>query len=161
MTEILRYYLLAVLLWGAIGKARAFSDFRETLEFWLHLPATKSSLVAIGVIIVEAVLGVALLGPGTLARPALLAALILLSLFMLLIMLTLLQGRNLRCNCFGNSDGTLSWLDVLRNLTLIAAALVCLLVPPVPSPHAVAAGLGLLLALIATHSALIGRVFSR
>jgi len=166
IAEVARLYVLAVLLWGAQGKVRAFAGFRETLEFWLGLRPSLSAPAAAATICLEGAFGLGLAWPDPAPRRiAMIGALILFSLFTLLITLTLARGRTLRCSCFGNSGDDLSPADILRNLSLIGAGIAWLVLPSVPGaePGALllAAALALLLAQIAVHSGLIARLFAR
>jgi uncharacterized membrane protein YphA (DoxX/SURF4 family) len=73
---------------------------------------------------VELVIGLALVaGPRPWARAGALAATLLLVLFTVAVASAVARGVNISCGCFGGDSGPVTWLTVLRDVALVAAAL--------------------------------------
>lgn len=109
--------LAAVLLWAAVAKLRRPAQTAADFDaLGLPLPAVLARLVPA----VEAAVAVALVvvpGWGAVAATGLLA------LFTALLIGLVRSGQPIACSCFGAvSDEPVSWVEVTRNLVLIAAA---------------------------------------
>jgi uncharacterized membrane protein YphA (DoxX/SURF4 family) len=95
------------------------------------LPAGPINLLAIYMPWVELLAGVSLLS-GYKRRAAALLASGLLTMFIVALGINAVRGVNVACGCFSASaeDVSNAWLLVLRDLPMLAAALVLLLFPP-------------------------------
>ncbi len=95
------------------------------------LPPGPINLMAIYMPWVELLVGVGLL-TGYKRRAAALLASGLLTMFIVALAINAVRGVNVACGCFSASaeDVSNAWLLVLRDLPMLAAALVLLLVPP-------------------------------
>jgi len=105
------------------------------------LPAGPINLLAIYMPWVELLAGASLLS-GYKRRAAALLASGLLTMFILALGINAVRGVNVACGCFSASaeDVSNAWLLVLRDLPMLAAALVLLLFPPRSSAVAPAPG---------------------
>jgi hypothetical protein len=124
--------LAFALLLGAASwhKLSGFEGFRSALRDYRLLPDALLSPAARAVPVGEAILAAGWLA-GVLQQPVACATAALLGLYALAIAINLLRGRvHIGCGCgFGGSsnDQPISWWLVLRNLLLVAAALVPIL----------------------------------
>ncbi len=132
LSEACRLYILVVLLAASAGKARALGSFAGTLEVLVHLPARWSRCAAAAVAAVEFLVALMLVAGGTAAQLGMASALAMFLAFTAMLLVALIQRRTVSCNCFGASDHPISAWDVVRNLLLIAACAVWLLVGPSP-----------------------------
>lgn len=105
------------------------------------LPAGPINLLAIYMPWVELLAGASLLS-GYKRRAAALLASGLLTMFIVALGINAVRGVNVACGCFSASaeDVSNAWLLVLRDLPMLAAALVLLLFPPRSSAVAPAPG---------------------
>jgi uncharacterized membrane protein YphA (DoxX/SURF4 family) len=105
------------------------------------LPAGPINLLAIYMPWVELLAGASLLSGYTRRAAALLAS-GLLTMFIVALGINAVRGVNVACGCFSASaeDVSNAWLLVLRDLPMLAAALVLLLFPPRSSAVAPAPG---------------------
>ncbi|MEA3011147.1 MAG: hypothetical protein QOJ91_2839 [Sphingomonadales bacterium] len=129
--EACRLFVMVALAAAVAGKTMAIDDFRDTL---LDLPLVSirnSGAAALAVIGIEAlVLGAVGVAP----RVGMAAALVTFLLMSTAILIALVTRRALTCNCFGGRARPVSWLDLVRNLTLIGACAFFLSCPPLDRP---------------------------
>jgi uncharacterized membrane protein YphA (DoxX/SURF4 family) len=131
---LLRIALGALFLYAAATKLPDLASFAESVANYRLVPSAVVPAAAVAVIGVEIVLGL-LLVTGRLARATALVATGLLALFTVGLGQALLRGIDLRCGCFGGTERA-TWLTVLRDVSLLAAALVLLVRGPGRlSPH--------------------------
>jgi len=117
-------------LLAAVHKLTGLQRFRAVLADYRVMPPVAAPLFAIALPVVEIVVGLSWLFSGRHSSVAL-ATVGLLVLYTAAIALNLLRGRvHISCGCgfgkAGEGDDALSWGLVLRNLTLVAAALASL-----------------------------------
>lgn len=113
----------ALLAYAGFVKLLAPSEFATEITNYRFLPELAPYLAAIlpGV---ELTLGLALIAaPVTWRRSAALAALPLLLAFTVAVGQALFRNINIACGCFAKDSSTISSLTLLRNLGLLAAAL--------------------------------------
>lgn len=124
IAEICRYYLILILVIAAIQKVIYFTDFKQSLSLWFTLPHKAVPTLAFLVVLTEFTLALGLISQRML--PIWLAGcLILFSLFTLMMFIVFIQGRRVKCSCFGSaSDRPLMWHDLLRNMIIIACTVV-------------------------------------
>ncbi len=122
----IRWVLAVVFLVGFFHKVTAPASFLATLRAYRLLPDALSLVVAYGLIAAELVTACGLLMNSVLGS---ISAAALLTLYALAILVNLLQGRrDIDCGCAGPYvRQTLSGWLVVRNIGLIAAALLTLL----------------------------------
>lgn len=113
-------------LLGAVHKLTALEEFRPILADYRLLPAGLVPAAAIGIGVIEALIGAAWLFTPAKALPAIATAALLL-LYALGIAINLGRGRtHISCGCsFGRSaggDDLLSWGLVVRNMVLVNVA---------------------------------------
>jgi hypothetical protein len=150
--EASRLYVGLVLIAAVAGKAGATGAFRTALAGMTGLPDRAAGAVAVAVIGAEAAtLATLLLAP----RPGMIAACGLFALFGTAVLVALVRGRKVACNCFGGGGQPLSALDLIRNLVLIGACALFLRSPPAASLQASAwlllLGVALIACLISIH----------
>lgn len=121
---LLRVGLGATFLYAALTKLPDMAAFAESIANYRLVPPALVPTVAAGVIGVEVTVG-ALLVSGRLARGAALVTTSVLAVFTLGLSQALLRGIDLRCGCFGGTEPA-TWLTVLRDVAMLAAALVLL-----------------------------------
>jgi Methylamine utilisation protein MauE len=108
---------------SAIGKLRDFAAFRASVAGFELLPRAWSPIAAR--VLLGAEVGVVLLlavGGPLLPVGFWLAALVLLG-FSAALVAVLRRGLRVTCNCFGPTTRHVSYYDVIRNLVLLAVAL--------------------------------------
>ena len=127
LVEICRLLLGLTLLAAAIGKIANFKQFSSDLSDSLKLSTRWSQPLTSLLIISELLLSILILLNKYYEYMAMAMAAILLSSFTLYIVVSLLQNKLIRCNCFGQSNDSISYFDVSRNLVLIIAAIFYLL----------------------------------
>lgn len=119
--ELCRLAVAVTLAGAVIGKARALRDFEEAIGALFGLARRRLRSAAVAVIAVEGLIAAALAGGGAWARAGMAAAAGLFLLFGAVLLLALVQGKAVRCNCFGGQAHPISALDLIRNAALIAA----------------------------------------
>lgn len=120
---ILRLGLSALFMVSAANKSKNFSAFLAALADYRILPQALQTVSAVILLATEWLTAIALLHFGWAWPPALAAVLLLL--YATAISVNLLRGRNhIDCGCYGPAHRTvtLSWLLVIRNTVLAAAA---------------------------------------
>ncbi len=126
LAEGCRIYVLVVLLTAAWSKMFGFSRFRSALAEAFPILALRGNIgatvVAAGIVIGEWSAALLMLLGGALSRLGLVFALCLLLSLTVVVVLSLVQGRAIRCNCFGESDRRISKYDLVRNLVFVAVA---------------------------------------
>ncbi len=126
LAEGCRIYVLVVLLAAAWSKLFAFSSFRSALAEAFPVLALSGSIgatvVAAGIVIGEWSAALLMLLGGKLSRLGLALALGLLLSLTVVVVMSLLQGRAIRCSCFGESDRRISKYDLVRNLIFLIIA---------------------------------------
>lgn len=153
--EIVRYFLAMLMLAAAAAKLRGYAGFRDNLGTLFGMGPTLRALVAPAVPAAELLVAVLLIGG--LARAGMLAALVMLCVFTALVGYKFITQSVVRCSCFGESERSLSGLDLLRNGLVILATVAGLMLPsglalPLPLHAALlAASLALLACVIAVH----------
>lgn len=155
VAELCRLFVFVVFAASCAGKASAIAEFREALVLSFHVPDRLSWLAAFAIVGVEGAIAVLLVGGAQWVRIAIVAAMALISLFSAVILVGLLKGKKVRCNCFGGRGHVISSFDLFRNASLIAACGVYLHTSPAASADLAAAllllGVAVILFLIATN----------
>lgn len=124
LLALLRVGLGATFLYAAATKLPDMAAFAESVANYRLLPPALVPTVAAALIGVELTVGAALVS-GRLARGAALVATGVLAVFTLGLSQALLRGIDLRCGCFGGTARA-TWLTVLRDVAMLAAAVVLL-----------------------------------
>ena len=129
--RLLGFGLGCVFLCAAWGKVFDPRPLVTIIWGYRILPAGPINLLAIYMPWLELVIAVCLM-TGFGRRPAALWASGLLVMFIVALGVNALRGINVACGCFSASaqDTHNAWLLVLRDLPMLAAALVLLLLPP-------------------------------
>jgi uncharacterized membrane protein YphA (DoxX/SURF4 family) len=120
LVALVRVGLGFVFLIAAATKLPDMAAFAESVANYRLVPPPLVPAAAAAVIGLEIVAG-ALLVAGRHARAAALVAAVLLAAFAAGLASALLRGIDLRCGCFGGQESA-TWLTVLRDLALLAAA---------------------------------------
>ncbi len=120
LVALVRIALGGVLLAAASTKLPDMAAFAESVANYRLLPAALVPAAAAAVVGAELTAG-ALLVAGRHARAAALVTAALLAAFAVALASALLRGIDLRCGCFGGQESA-TWLTVLRDLGLVAAA---------------------------------------
>jgi uncharacterized membrane protein YphA (DoxX/SURF4 family) len=120
LVALVRVGLGFVFLIAAATKLPDMAAFAESVANYRLVPPPLVPAAAAAVIGLEIVAG-ALLVVGRHARAAALVAAVLLAAFAAGLASALLRGIDLRCGCFGGQESA-TWLTVLRDLALLAAA---------------------------------------
>lgn len=135
LSEFCRLFVFAVLLFSTLGKGRAFARFRDDLTESLGITVKQATAATLALIVVEGSLAVLLLLNNELTEYAMLGAAMLFLGFTVWISYTVIQDRLVRCNCFGQTEDYISYLDIIRNGILLLASGIYLFSPPaVPIP---------------------------
>ena len=134
---LLRFGLGALLSWAGAVKLGDPNGFAVEITNYRLLPSL-SPYLAVTLPGIELITGIALaLAPRAWARAAALVATLLLVAFTFSVTQVVIRGINIQCGCFGGDSGPVTWLTVLRDLALLAAALAIFVLArdPKPSPH--------------------------
>jgi hypothetical protein len=123
LSEICRLYVVVVFLAAATGKVFGFREFEKTVKEGMNLPAHASRYISVAVIAVEVLAALLSFVDGNWAKLGVSLALCLSIAFTGFLATMLVQGKSIRCNCFGQSDDSISWLDLIRNGILISLCL--------------------------------------
>jgi hypothetical protein len=155
LAEACRLFIFIVLCLAAISKSFTFSQFKQNLIDSFNVKSQFSTTAALLVILAEGGLALMILSNGPLAYISMLGALILFVVFAGVIVVSLIQNKRISCNCFGQSNDTISYFDVSRNLIFIIACGFYLLYP---NTHSITLSIQLLLGtmavscfIVATH----------
>lgn len=121
LVEICRLLTGFTLVAGACGKLFTFKQFQQDLSESLKVSSYLAKAITLLVMLTEGTLAALIIGNGSLRDMAMFGAVVLLSGFTLYILSALLQNKLIRCNCFGQSNESISYWDVARNLVFIVA----------------------------------------
>lgn len=111
------------------GKINNFQLFSKTITNFDVLPKRLSSSLAFLLLVSELTITCFLLLTDPLPTLGFIAALILLVIFTIGIIINLLRGSKINCNCFGMSAREISIFDIARNCILIIFVIGGLLLP--------------------------------
>lgn len=121
LIEFCRLFVFTVLLFASLGKGRTFRKFRENLTDAFRIPKAWITVLTVLIIMLEGLLAIIIFLNNELIYSAMLCALITFAGFTLFISITVIQDRLVRCNCFGQSEDYISYLDIIRNVILLLA----------------------------------------
>jgi uncharacterized membrane protein YphA (DoxX/SURF4 family) len=119
-----RITLGVVFALAVLGKLRDMSAFRRSIAELAGMPTRMVPTIAWSVIAGEAAVVVLLTGLPLAGRSGFVVAALLLTAFFLVIANSLVRGRRVACNCFGQQTRPVSALDLIRNAVLIGCAVV-------------------------------------
>lgn len=129
-TALLRIAIGLLLIVAGIAKFMSPLSFFDALQAADWLPHSLSSLLFIGVPVLEVALGVGLL-IGWKVRAAAISSFISIALFTVFLLIEMARGNDINCGCFGESNGLLVLLTtgsgpLIRNglLLIMAGSLV-------------------------------------
>jgi hypothetical protein len=133
--RVLGVALGAIFVYAAYGKIPDPRPLVTIIWNYRVLPAGPINLMAIYMPWMELVVGLALI-TGLKRRAAALWATGLLASFIVALGINALRGVNVACGCFSASAQEVhnAWVLVLRDLPMIAAAMVMLFLPPTRCP---------------------------
>lgn len=115
---LVRLGLAGLFLWTGFEKLRDPAAFAEAIANYRVLPDGLAGLVALGLPVLEVVVGLALLWPSHAQGAAVLSA-AMLAVFAGAMAQSKLRGIDLECGCFGAAQSSqVSWLKVAMNLAL-------------------------------------------
>lgn len=119
---LLRLGLAGLFAYAAVGKLRDPSAFAREIANYQLLPDLASH-VAVALPGAELVAAIAILLPDArIRRAGALALAVLLVVLLVAVTSVVVRGVNVDCGCFGAGSGEVTWLTVLRNVGLLAAA---------------------------------------
>lgn len=124
-----RYILATTFFLAGLSKISNHRAFAQVISRYNLLPERYSPAVATWLPRFE-ILSAVLLGAGVLVSLAATALLVALVVFTAAVTINLVRGQSMDCGCFGSTAGrTITWFSVLRNLLLIAIAIVAVRSP--------------------------------
>jgi hypothetical protein len=130
---LLRLALAALLLWAGVAKLGDPAGFAVAITNY-HLLPSLAPYVAVTLPTIELVIGAALLvAPRAWRRAAALCATGLMAVFTVAVAQVVVRGINVSCGCFGGDSGPVTWLTVLRDVALCAAAVALIVLSAAPS----------------------------
>lgn len=119
---LLRAAVGAVFIWAALAKISDISGFAAEIGYYRMLPLAFQNLLAITMVWIELVAGVAVL-VNVAPRSATIVLFGMLVLFFVAIGQAVLRGLDIDCGCFGTSDGAKVGVTALvRDVVLLAMA---------------------------------------
>lgn len=118
-----------VFLWASVNKILQPADFALSVFRYHLVPPVLINLISLMMAWLELSCAGCVLFIPKMRKPALLFLLILLLIFTLTIMLNIFRGTHVACGCFSTSPFArpLGWINVLRNVGLIALSSLALL----------------------------------
>lgn len=129
---VLRLVVASIFLGAAIPKIGDPVSFATDIDNYRLVPDALIGPIAIGLPLLEAVVGIALV-TGIHARGAAIVASGMLIAFAIGMVQAIARGIDLDCGCFGHVVETrVSWLTVLRNIVLTLACTLVALGPDLP-----------------------------
>lgn len=114
--------LSAVFIISAVMKLTDPQLFVRDISYYRLLPAESLNILAIWLIMLEFVVGIALLF-GTWRQAAAALAAVLFFLFILMIGLAMARGLDISCGCFGAGSQKVGWPKMIENILLLGGAL--------------------------------------
>ncbi len=119
VAEILRFFLMWLLLAASIGKLQHYASFQTNLHLSFGLHPKFSQVFAPALILAELLvaLSIAVLSPYW----GMLCALLMFICFTLVLAYKFVTESIVKCDCFGESKRSLSGYDLLRNGLVILA----------------------------------------
>lgn len=106
-----------------LGDPAAFAQEIANYQLWPGLaPLLAATLPAVEIVAALVLLA----GPVAWRRAAALVLALLSAMFTIAVGTAAARGLDISCACFGQASGAVSWLTVLRNLALLAAAVLVL-----------------------------------
>lgn len=132
LVVVLRLVVAAIFLSAAIPKIGDPVSFATDIDNYRFVPDALIGPMAVGLPLLEALVGVALV-TGVHARGAALIASGMLIAFAIGMVQAIARGIDLDCGCFGHVVETrVSWLTVTRNVALTLACALVVLGPDLP-----------------------------
>jgi putative oxidoreductase len=129
---VLRWIVAAVFLAAAVPKVIDPATFATDIDNYRVLPDALIGPIAVGLPLIETIVGLALL-TGIYARGAAIVAAGMLVAFAIAMIQAIARGIDLDCGCFGHVvEAQVGWMTVSRNVVLTVAALVITLGPDLP-----------------------------
>ncbi|HAA15622.1 MAG TPA: hypothetical protein DCE41_29500 [Cytophagales bacterium] len=122
LVEFCRLFIFTVLLFSSLGKGRTFAKFRDDLTESMQVSQGLAAAATATLIVVEGVLAIFLLLNNRLTFYAMVGAVMLFAGFTVWITYSVIQDRLVRCNCFGQNEEYVSYLDIIRNGVLLLAS---------------------------------------
>ncbi len=116
-----RLFIFVVLFLASLGKARTFKKFGDNLATSFKVPQAWTKIATVLIIAIEGVLAMVILMNNRFTYSAMWGALLLFTVFTIFISVTVVQDRLVRCNCFGQNETYISYLDIIRNSVLLLA----------------------------------------
>lgn len=121
ITEFCRLFIFAILLFSSLGKGRTFEKFKGNLSDSFHVPKSWTTAITLTIIGLEGFLAVIIFINNHLTYYAMIGALIMFIGFTVFITISVVQDRLVRCNCFGQNEEYISYLDIIRNFVILLA----------------------------------------
>jgi uncharacterized membrane protein YphA (DoxX/SURF4 family) len=112
-----------VFLFSSVGKLRNIPQFQQTIINFHLLPANMSRLAALLFVTAECIVVLLMVPGGEFRLPGFLLALLLLLLFSGALISVLVRQIHTSCNCFGNSEKSVTQADIWRNAVFILCAM--------------------------------------
>ncbi|MBW7907677.1 MAG: DoxX family protein [Kiritimatiellae bacterium] len=122
---IIALFIAAIFALAAAPKIAQPAAFAEAVFRYHLLPDSAINLFAVYMPWTEAVLALALIAGARYRKGALLLAIALLVVFIIAMSINLYRGVDIACGCFSvaSTAESMSWLNIARNIGLIALAL--------------------------------------
>ena len=124
--EFCRLYVATILAIAAFGKALNFFTFQNNLTESFSVSARFTKPLASLLVSLELILAVILFLNTPLVKVAMYVAMLMFIGFTLVLGYYLIQDKLVRCNCFGQSNDKVTYLDLFRNGLIIVAGIIYL-----------------------------------
>lgn len=141
-SAILHFYIFIILAFASVGKLGAFRHFKRSLIDGFKVPAPLAPAVARLVIAVEGSLAIALLALPQWHSISILLVFAMFTGFTIMVGAIVAQDKIVNCNCFGKDSSKITVFDLIRNLSLMAAAAGCYLLGPISVVEDIFGGMG-------------------
>lgn len=117
-----RLILAVIFLYAAVEKIIDPQEFATAVYYYQLLPDIAINLMALVLPMLELFLAASLLA-GIYVRGASFVTSILFLVFATALSINLARGMDISCGCFGKSSGNISWLYLIRDLSLFLLSL--------------------------------------
>lgn len=128
LPETIRWFVGFILLSAGWGKYKGYVEFKDNLVTSFGFSQSISNVFAPLLIIVECSLAIIILSNTSYSYSAMVCTLFIFSAFTSFLLYFWLKDARVKCNCFGQEDRPVSYLDILRNIVIISALIMYLVV---------------------------------
>ncbi|MFT5716228.1 MAG: hypothetical protein ACI9T7_000402 [Oleiphilaceae bacterium] len=121
VAEFFRIFLIFTMFFAAMGKFFTFNTFKEDLATSFRITSPWNHGLAMLVICIEVLIGIALLFNDLILQLAVYAILFLIGIFTMVVFYFLFNSGSVKCSCFGQKSQRISYWDFIKNFVILFA----------------------------------------